>query len=424
VKITSIQLESFRKFVSLKMDLHEDFNVIIGANGSGKTTVLEALTVALGSLFITMLGSTSTSIQSEDVRSIIADTRGLLTSEPSYPVHVRAAGVWGGERHDWTRSLSGPDNKTTHGEAGEIKKLASDLLSKLRAGEEVALPLLAYYDAKGMRSARRESKMRDALESRTLGYRECMTGDANIKELRRWMMEQELAAFQGGERIPHLEGIEHAVCRCVGGEREARAFRYDAKLKDLAVIWADGRVEPLERLSAGYQRIISIAVDLAWRACTLNPAWGAEAPANIEGVVLIDELDMHLHPAWQHRVIDDLRRTFPKLQWITTTHSPTLLTHTERGWLRVLSAEETQEVREFTEGLRGRKVGDLLLHVMGASLRDRETRSALDDAAAAIERGELERASAKLSELRAQLGEEDEDVMQLTWELDWRKRGD
>jgi predicted ATP-binding protein involved in virulence len=424
VKITSIQLENFRKFVSLKMDLHEDFNVIIGANGSGKTTVLEALTVALGSLLIAIPGAQSQTIAADDAHEIHRRDHDLWTGEAHYPVFVRAQGIWDETRHHWARGMSSSENKTTHVEAGEIKAYAGALVKALRLGEEASLPLIAYYDAKGMRTARRESKLKDKLDSRLIGYKDCLAGEANLKDVRRFMMEQEFAAFQGSPRVPHLDAIERAVLSCINAEREAVTFRYDAHLKELAVAWGDGRKEPLERLSAGYQRVISIAADLAWRACLLNPVWGAEAPVKIEGVVLIDELDMHLHPAWQHRVIGDLRRAFPKLQFITTTHSPTLLTHTERGWLRVLSAEETQEVREFSRGLRGRKVGDLLLHVMGASLRDRETRSALDDAAAAIERGELERASAKLSELRAQLGEEDEDVMQLTWELDWRMRGD
>jgi predicted ATP-binding protein involved in virulence len=424
MKITSIHLENYRKFISLKMNLNEDFNVIIGANGSGKTTVMEALTVALGSLLIALPNTQSESIKASDAREIITNNHGLLTREAFYPISVHAGGLWNGGSGRWTRSLNGSENKTTHGDAGEIKEFASTLLEGLRTHDETILPLVAYYDARGMRSAKRESKVRSELGSRLLGYWNCLAGEANLKEQRRWMMEQELAAFQGSPRVPHLDAIERAVLSCINEERTAVAFRYDAQLKDLAVEWGDGRKEPLERLSAGYQRIISIVVDLAWRACTLNPALGASAPAKIEGVVLVDELDMHLHPTWQHRVIGDLRRTFPKLQWITTTHSPTLLTHTRREWLRVLSAEEIQEVGEFKRGLKGRQIGDILLHVMGASLRDQGTREALDEAAQAIERGELERASAKIAELCAQLGEEDEDVMHLTWELDWRMRED
>ena len=65
-----------------------------------------------------------------------------------------------------------------------------------------------------------------------------------------------------------------------------------------------------------------MVADIAWRCVTLNPHLGPAATHETSGVVLIDELDLHLHPRWQRHVVGDLRRAFPRLQFIVTTHSP------------------------------------------------------------------------------------------------------
>ena len=88
-----------------------------------------------------------------------------------------------------------------------------------------------------------------------------------------------------------------------------------------------------------------MVADIARRACLLNPHLGGAVLEETPGIVLIDELDLHLHPKWQRRIIGDLRRTFPKIQFIATTHSPQLIGQVKPDEILLLDAEETEETR-------------------------------------------------------------------------------
>lgn len=99
-------------------------------------------------------------------------------------------------------------------------------------------------------------------------------------------------------------------------------IHYSWDQEDILGRTSNGNWVPLKNLSDGYRGIVHLTADLAYRAIQLNPHLGERAILDAEGIVLIDEIDMHLHPKWQRHIIDDLKRTFPKIQFIVTTHSP------------------------------------------------------------------------------------------------------
>ena len=104
---------------------------------------------------------------------------------------------------------------------------------------------------------------------------------------------------------------------------------------------------------------MAMAGDIAQKAATLNPSLGADALRETPGVVLIDELDLHLHPVWQRRVIEDLRTTFPRIQFFASTHSPFLIQSLRSGEeLLMLDGEPTAQLANKTladiaEGIMG-----------------------------------------------------------------------
>ena len=98
----------------------------------------------------------------------------------------------------------------------------------------------------------------------------------------------------------------------------------------------DGHEAPWSELSDGYHVFIALVADIARRAVMLNEFDGAEAPARVEGVVLIDEIDLHLHPRWQRVALPRLREAFPRLQFIISTHSPQVLSSAENRQVRRL----------------------------------------------------------------------------------------
>lgn len=87
-------------------------------------------------------------------------------------------------------------------------------------------------------------------------------------------------------------------------------FWFDVQYDELRLERARGDIQSFAMLSEGYRNMVAMVADIAWRAAVLNSRHGPEAHLHTEGVVLIDELDLHLHPAWQRRIVADLRRTF------------------------------------------------------------------------------------------------------------------
>ena len=102
-------------------------------------------------------------------------------------------------------------------------------------------------------------------------------------------------------------------------------IHFNWALGDLVGQLDSGNWQPMNYLSDGYKGVVCLAADIAYRAIKLNPHLGVNAVIETEGIVLIDEIDMHLHPIWQKRVVEDLKRTFPKIQFIVTTHSPFII---------------------------------------------------------------------------------------------------
>jgi predicted ATP-binding protein involved in virulence len=150
---------------------------------------------------------------------------------------------------------------------------------------------------------------------------------------------------------------------------------------------------------------LTLVGDLAWRCIKLNPHLGEDAARESTGVVLIDEVEMHLHPAWQQRIIDQLQSAFPKLQFILSTHSPQVLSCVPKECIRIIhlphAGELTSEpqdnlVEEPHWQTRGVASSDILSHIMGmGSVPDVAEARELSDYRALIQQGLHESADAQ-----------------------------
>ncbi len=127
----------------------------------------------------------------------------------------------------------------------------------------------------------------------------------------------------------------------------------------------------LDQLSGGYRIMLALAADLARRMAQGNPH--LDDPLESEAIVLIDEVELHLHPSWQQRILGDLRRTFPNSQFIVSTHSPQVLTTVEPHGIVELSHDGDRVVAGAPAGPTfGAEAGDVLSVVMGVGERPPE----------------------------------------------------
>jgi len=134
-----------------------------------------------------------------------------------------------------------------------------------------------------------------------------------------------------------------------------RRVEYHLRLGLLVDIDGQPRL-PFGMLSDGQRNMLALVGDLAIKAAQLNPHLGVNALLQTPGVVLIDELDLHLHPRWQQHIVEDLRRLFPEVQFIATTHSPFIIQTLRAGELISLDTQPILEtgylgVEEIARGL-------------------------------------------------------------------------
>jgi predicted ATP-binding protein involved in virulence len=428
MRIHHLHLQDFRGFASFDLDLHPDLTLLVGRNGSGKTGVLRGLAVALGAWFGGMSSAEvrgyDRTIKKRDARLTRVESGGLPTLEASYPVKVRAEGTVIGRRISWLRELGHPKGRTTHGGARQIRDVAADVEARLTdARAPIPLPVISHYAA-GRLWVQKRDKNKDRLGSRLDGYSAALEVASDPKLFEAWMEWRESDRIQriaraadAGQSVadvssPHLEAVQEAARTCLEG---ARRFYYSANHRELRVEFDDGTELPFDRLSDGQRSLVAMAADIAWRCAQLNPFHGRNAAHESEGVVLIDEIELHLHPAWQRRVLSDLRRAFPRIQFVATTHSPQVIGAARREWIRLLVPGAA---RAFEVGhVEGRDANSILFEVMGVRPRLESTEKELDAIEQAIARGDHDTAWRALEQLRERLGNDDEAVRNLEWEL-------
>jgi predicted ATP-binding protein involved in virulence len=128
---------------------------------------------------------------------------------------------------------------------------------------------------------------------------------------------------------------------------------------------AHGRL-PLSLLSDGVRNMVALVADLAHRCVRLNPHFGEEAAKSTPGILLIDEVDMHLHPRWQQLVVELLQKVFPEMQMVLSTHSPHVLSTVDVESIRIIRLHDGAAVLDTpTFQTRGVESADVLAVIMG-----------------------------------------------------------
>ena len=228
------------------------------------------------------------------------------------------------------------------------------------------------------------------------------------------MRKQTLVELQKGNGYaqPQLAAVVAAVTRCI---EDLRRFWFDVQYDELLVERAGGDIQAFSMLSEGYRNMVAMVADIAWRTSVLNPQHSTEASTLTDGVVLIDEIDLHLHPAWQRRVVGDLQRTFPKIQFIVTTHSPQIVASVSREQVRVLDQNRLVDLDLHVEG---RDSSEILEDVFGVSARPEKTAAEIKDLYRLIEDEQFDEARKRLTSLEERLGPDDATMVRARWILD------
>lgn len=405
-----LTLDNFRHLTHFETTLDERLTVLVARNGQGKTTVLDALAILLGSFVGSFDMGKSRHIEHWDAR--YRREGESAEQEQQYPVRI-AATLTELEAHSTyiARELTGPKNRTTIKEATSLAQHGKALMQQVRDMEPVTLPLVSYYGTGRLWKSHKNLKRKSVLsESRTLGYEDCLTSASNFLQLQEWMGKATMAVLQQKERkqsnssrmVGQLNAVSHAVDKVLEAEGWS-GFHYSLAYEELAMQQKGQGTLPVSVLSDGVRTMVSMVADMAWRCAKLNPHLGADAAQQTPGIVLIDEVDLHLHPAWQQRVMQSLQSTFPAMQFIVTTHSPQVLTTVSRECIRLLENQWNEDRQEWSLAAiepdyqtRGVASVETLSRIMGIDpVPDVEEARMLADYRQAIELGESDISSAR-----------------------------
>ncbi len=359
MRIDRLTVRNFRCFQEREFVFQPQFNVLIGENGTGKTAVLEALAVAAGSWLLGIGRAASRQIRPDDVRLIGREVGDEFEFHEQFPVQIAADGWVCGQQLGWSRTVRGSGGRTTYGEAQNLRHLGFETQNAILTGQAVTLPLIAYYGTGRLWLQPRDTEARQAATKQELSrfeaYRDSIDDRVSPRELTRWLERQDRIAYQERRATTVYTAVREAMRRMVEG---ARDVRFDNRRLEVVVEFEDGEIRPFGQLSDGQRNMLALAGDIAMRTVRLNPEMKSGALEQTPGLVLIDELDLHLHPTWQRHVVEDLRSLFPMIQFIATTHSPFVVQTLREGELLPLDAQPVPEVanlgiEEIARGLMG-----------------------------------------------------------------------
>ncbi len=370
MKIRQLELQNFRCFEQKTFEFSDQFNVLIGDNATGKTAILDALAIGAGSFFLGIDNINSLNILKDEIRHIIRKEGETPTLEAILPVIISCKGCFEDVTEmSWRREITNYGGTTTREGAKEIVQYARELQQKVRVQEldrdKIILPVISYYSTGRLWVQHRETKNLKTLPpgSRFLGYKNCFTKSYEPKKLIQWFKTWELVSLQQGKTIGILSAVKEAIKNCM---EDWQDVKFDISRKELVASSEDGRTLPFQMLSDGVRNMIGMVADIAYRCVTLNPQFEGEAARLTPGIILIDEIDLHLHPKWQRRVVEDLKRTFPKIQFFATTHSPFIIQSLKANELINLDNRNGEYVKKSIE--------DIVENVQGVELPQQSER--------------------------------------------------
>lgn len=350
MKIKKLKIRNFRNLESFDIIFDNKLTMLVANNSSGKTSILDAIAIMLGSYIGAFPTEKNNGFKFTDAT---IKERG---DEPKYPISVSSNIILDREIRVF-RELSNKGSRTTTVDSKDLQQYAKMNYEKLYNKENVNLPIIAYYGTGRLYKETKHSKEKYEKEksSRSYGYHNCLNPNSSFKEFREWFIEQSqveintlLKNLQKNQNInlselptsKLLTNIRNSINNVLS-HLNWQNLHFNGE--DLVIDNTDGVELSIDSLSDGVKNILTLVADIAYRCSKLNPHLDNPSKET-EGIILIDEIEMHLHPSWQQRIIIDLLNIFDHIQFIITTHSPQVLSSVNNTNIRIIDPLEKEAI--------------------------------------------------------------------------------
>lgn len=358
------EIQNFKGVEKMKLEFSSGVNLLIGNNGVGKTTVLEALALSMQNYFNRMNGITKKSIKKNDVHF----TSNLVGDASQHRVYSNPTVIKSKislDSMEYSSEISREDETNATRTKYVGKELAATGREFLNSQTKI-LPVICYFSTSRVVDTQKVSTSsvgKNKLNDRRCGYMDCLNATLDRKALTDWAFKMAMAEYRKGMPIAEYEAFKKAVgtfMQKMNDLDEIPLVEYTRDFEDITYT-ENGKTMLVNYLSAGYQSLLWMLMEISFRVALLNPEMADYSQA--EGIVLIDEIDMHLHPRWQWKILDALHNSFPKIQFIAATHSPIIISSFKDAKLLSIGQNGVEEL----SGAYAYSIDDVVEYKQGSS---------------------------------------------------------
>jgi predicted ATP-binding protein involved in virulence len=398
--VEQLELTNFRGIRHLVLEFPTQTTVLVGINGVGKSAVLDALAILLQRVILNLksFGPGPYLVVTGDYAP--SAERDIRVGADSLVLTVQV--TEGADSFSWRMATSGPNWGRVEG----LSEVVGGLVDRLKG--RASLPLVVQYStSRGQWSDTTHLDSHGANSPEKAFQDAFPAGRKTFDAFYAWFRERE--DIENEERAqgkldfkdPQLEAVRTAVAALLQGFSNLRIER---KRRRMTVQKDDGILD-VTQLSSGEKALLTLVSDLARRLSIVNPR--SANPRLEEGVVLIDEVDLHLHPRWQRMLLPSLERTFPNCQFIVTTHSPQVISEVKPECIYLLERKDGETVARRPESSFGLDSNRILEDLMGVDERPKRIKEQLTQFFRFIDDGKLDEAKALRQQLEEEIGSDE-----------------
>lgn len=405
MKIKQITLKNFRAAEDLSLDLDENLTVIAGVNGSGKSTILDAIAIMLSWLTARLKrdGASGRPIKEIDI------TQGKASSM------IKVDTV--DETISWTSA------KTQRGKKELFKSHYAELNQYVKEWKHTVRikepSLYGYYPVnRAVLDIPLKIKTKHSFDPFSI-YDDSLTSSADFRLFFEWFREREDIENENRRYLDdsikpdnfefpdkQLQTVRKALTKFLPEYSDFSIKRQPLRM----IVKKNGKELRIDSLSDGEKGLIALVGDIARRLAIANLI--KKDPLEGKGIVLIDEIDLHLHPAWQRMVVPKLREVFPNIQFVISTHSPQVLSEIEAKHLRILSLEDHNLSVYHPLQSYGLTSQQILQEIMGDRGRNETVIKQVDRIFELIDVEDFQHAKDEIKALREKLGGDIPDLVE------------
>lgn len=418
MRINTLELTNVRGFTHAKLEFQPGFNLIVGINGVGKTTVLESLRIVLSHILYEIKAPivTRESFKKTDINintnQLQVNTNFNIDNVDYDFIYSKSAKEFGVTQVEQKKRTNASDLHIR--EEGITLNDITEFNLKVDYKEDINR-LAIFFSTRRSLMVNQSSKVVKSKYFHAAAYIDTLseTRSFNIKMFAEWFNVRKALALENPDNTKYnhvVRLIEDTIYTFLPDFKDLELTKDEVSGDLTFSILKNEKRLLFSQLSDGERGVLALVFDIARRLIIANI--DNENPLDGEAIILIDELDLHLHPKWQRTIVTDLVRTFPNCQFIATTHSPQIIGEVKADAITIIDREQETEVYKpnVAFGLDSQRIIEELLE---APIRNIETQQKLEEINDSVNKEKYEEAKSKIEELKSTLGDHDPELIRI-----------